>query len=165
MYLLSVLDFIIELVFVYIDYVLFFFFKQKTAYEMRISDWSSDVCSSDLLTDDLNDILQPFHWEAWKAALFSDHPDGWPDDDEQDAICQRVDSMAVGEHYQAWSEEVQEKIVSLFSHRLNSTAELRAKLEDANRSEERRVGKEWVARVNLGGRLIIKKKNKQELNN
>src|SRR3546814_5442655 len=28
--------------------VLFFFFKQKTAYEMRISDWSSDVCSSDL---------------------------------------------------------------------------------------------------------------------
>src|SRR3546814_3311391 len=28
---------------------LFFFFKQKTAYEMRISDWSSDVCSSDLV--------------------------------------------------------------------------------------------------------------------
>src|SRR3546814_17168087 len=32
----------------------FFFFKQKTAYEMRISDWSSDVCSSDLLR--LNDV-------------------------------------------------------------------------------------------------------------
>src|SRR3546814_19044283 len=29
----------------------FFFFKQKTAYEMRISDWSSDVCSSDLVAD------------------------------------------------------------------------------------------------------------------
>src|SRR3546814_10685114 len=29
--------------------ICFFFFKQKTAYEMRISDWSSDVCSSDLL--------------------------------------------------------------------------------------------------------------------
>src|SRR3546814_1458740 len=29
----------------------FFFFKQKTAYEMRISDWSSDVCSSDLVGD------------------------------------------------------------------------------------------------------------------
>src|SRR3546814_10835833 len=29
-------------------FVLIFFFKQKTAYEMRISDWSSDVCSSDL---------------------------------------------------------------------------------------------------------------------
>src|SRR3546814_3895606 len=31
-----------------ISIVVFFFFKQKTAYEMRISDWSSDVCSSDL---------------------------------------------------------------------------------------------------------------------
>src|SRR3546814_3804808 len=30
--------------------LVFFFFKQKTAYEMRISDWSSDVCSSDLVT-------------------------------------------------------------------------------------------------------------------
>src|SRR3546814_2656783 len=29
-------------------FIYFFFFKQKTAYEMRISDWSSDVCSSDL---------------------------------------------------------------------------------------------------------------------
>src|SRR3546814_12870490 len=29
----------------------FFFFKQKTAYEMRISDWSSDVCSSDLFSN------------------------------------------------------------------------------------------------------------------
>src|SRR3546814_8098035 len=34
----------------YMLYVCFFFFKQKTAYEMRISDWSSDVRSSDLLT-------------------------------------------------------------------------------------------------------------------
>src|SRR3546814_2315835 len=32
---------------------LIFFFNQKTAYEMRISDWSSDVCSSDLLTGNL----------------------------------------------------------------------------------------------------------------
>src|SRR3546814_1666296 len=31
--------------------MMFFFFKQKTAYEMRISDWSSDVCSSDLLVE------------------------------------------------------------------------------------------------------------------
>src|SRR3546814_8139807 len=30
-------------------FLCFFFFKQKTAYEMRISDWSSDVCSSDLV--------------------------------------------------------------------------------------------------------------------
>src|SRR3546814_4167709 len=31
-------------------WLVFFFFKQKTAYELRISDWSSDVCSSDLLS-------------------------------------------------------------------------------------------------------------------
>src|SRR3546814_10884635 len=33
----------------FLSCVSFFFFKQKTAYEMRISDWSSDVCSSDLM--------------------------------------------------------------------------------------------------------------------
>src|SRR3546814_4670549 len=33
-------------------FIIFFFFKQKTAYEMRISDWSSDVCSSDLVVVD-----------------------------------------------------------------------------------------------------------------
>src|SRR3546814_10246812 len=36
---------------------LFFFFKQKTAYEMRISDWSSDVCSSDLLMPRMRHLL------------------------------------------------------------------------------------------------------------
>src|SRR3546814_9726418 len=38
--------------FVLVFVCLFFFFKQKTAYEMRISDWSSDVCSSDLSYND-----------------------------------------------------------------------------------------------------------------
>src|SRR3546814_7823488 len=37
-------------------YLSFFFFKQKTAYEMRISDWSSDVCSSDLRSHRWPDI-------------------------------------------------------------------------------------------------------------
>src|SRR3546814_5244984 len=36
--------------------IYFFFFKQKTAYEMRISDWSSDVCSSDLEGSRAEDI-------------------------------------------------------------------------------------------------------------
>src|SRR3546814_7177048 len=65
--------------------VYFFFFKQKTAYEMRISDWSSDVCSSDLpppqieppptrikglaqkpsgLTLDALDLLPKLGWDA-----------------------------------------------------------------------------------------------------
>src|SRR3546814_8585628 len=41
----------------FIVLLLFFFFKQKTAYEIRISDWSSDVCSSDLL--DLRLLAHP----------------------------------------------------------------------------------------------------------
>src|SRR3546814_6281656 len=41
--------------------ICFFFYKQKTAYELRISDWSSDVCSSDLTITDL--------WPSIEAAL------------------------------------------------------------------------------------------------
>src|SRR3546814_12835351 len=41
----------------------FFFFKQKTAYEMRISDWSSDVCSSDLMRG--YNVLMPMGWDAF----------------------------------------------------------------------------------------------------
>src|SRR3546814_10412957 len=37
-----------SLLYAYLRTLFIFFFKQKTAYEMRISDWSSDVCSSDL---------------------------------------------------------------------------------------------------------------------
>src|SRR3546814_11811483 len=38
----------------------FFFFKQKTAYEMRISDWSSDVCSSDLEVSSVREQLADY---------------------------------------------------------------------------------------------------------
>src|SRR3546814_8131686 len=40
-------------------FVCFFFFKQKTAYEMRISDWSSDVCSSDLSASAAIRLMEP----------------------------------------------------------------------------------------------------------
>src|SRR3546814_6594313 len=42
---------------VYVYFFFVFFFKQKTAYEMRISDWSSDVCSSDLSGKDAHAFL------------------------------------------------------------------------------------------------------------
>src|SRR3546814_11752084 len=41
-------------------FLFFFFFKQKTAYEMRISDWSSDVCSSDLFALPLAPVSDVF---------------------------------------------------------------------------------------------------------
>src|SRR3546814_10564173 len=48
--------------------IIFFFFKQKTAYEMRISDWSSDVCSSDLVLDEATEGLAPLiRQEIWRA--------------------------------------------------------------------------------------------------
>src|SRR3546814_3751494 len=50
-YLCLVLTCVSLFVVLYFSFV-FFFFKQKTAYEMRISDWSSDVCSSDLPAGD-----------------------------------------------------------------------------------------------------------------
>src|SRR3546814_3575311 len=60
------------IVFVFYDcmFLFFFFFKQKTAYEMRISDWSSDVCSSDLpdgqrLEVTITDIARAGNYEPW----------------------------------------------------------------------------------------------------
>src|SRR3546814_17081754 len=45
-------------------YSVFFCFKQKTAYEMRISDWSSDVCSSDLIWNS----APCNRYQAWRSA-------------------------------------------------------------------------------------------------
>src|SRR3546814_2906168 len=54
MYFINVCCYVLVL---YLFFCVFFFFKQKTAYEMRISDWSSDVCSSDLHHSDIQTIL------------------------------------------------------------------------------------------------------------
>src|SRR3546814_13377037 len=105
-----------------------FFFKQKTAYEMRISDWSSDVCSSDLIKV-----------RRWDASLY--------------------DLLAAYGQVKLRSEPVvhmvsRRPVITLDAalHHLQRT--LGVKL----RSEERRVGKECVRRVDLGGRRIIQKK-------
>src|SRR3546814_14917840 len=56
----------------YYSVTFFFFFKHKTAYEMRISDWSSDVCSSDLrdfvsrVAESDRPKLQPIEFAAWR---------------------------------------------------------------------------------------------------
>src|SRR3546814_9642547 len=53
--------------------ILFFFFKQKTAYEMRISDWSSDVCSSDLRFDLRKPVLAEEHLAADEEGRDAEH--------------------------------------------------------------------------------------------
>src|SRR3546814_3433693 len=92
-----------------------FFFKQKTAYEMRISDWSSDVCSSDLVSH-------------FVAALSGDTD-----------VAELRRLAVFGETETARLEEVQRQIKDLQS---KSVAEAIKQLE---RSEERRVGKECVS--------------------
>src|SRR3546814_13971390 len=64
----------------------FFFFKQKTAYEMRISDWSSDVCSSDLSATRRNAASvwtrrkRLFRKKPWSGtACFRPRPESPPD--------------------------------------------------------------------------------------
>src|SRR3546814_10522744 len=93
----------------YLFYV-FFFFKQKTAYEMRISDWSSDVCSSDLRIEDHVVGVAPRHRRAGLGDQFEQIPVA---DENPGEIGKRI--PADGE------------------------------AEDAERSEERRVGKECVS--------------------
>src|SRR3546814_8967027 len=93
--------------------IVFFFFKQKTAYELRISDWSSDVCSSDL-----------------RARLPL--------------------PVAAGEH----GREPRYLPRRRHGHQLRHR---QAAVPLAVRSEERRVGKECVIRVDIGGRRNIKK--------
>src|SRR3546814_7360274 len=51
--------------------VFFFFFKQKTAYEMRISDWSSDVCSSDLTRMSSSSCARICDWADVLASMIS----------------------------------------------------------------------------------------------
>src|SRR3546814_2441425 len=87
--------------------VFVFFFKQKTAYEMRISDWSSDVCSSDLGTDQ--------RLQADVARLGQEH--GAQADRE------------IGHAGRPFAD----------------VSELAREPGPGLRSEERRVGKEWVS--------------------
>src|SRR3546814_19098405 len=110
-----------------------FFFKQKTAYEMRISDWSSDVCSSDLAAD--GGVVS----KRRRLAVSLEH-----------CVLQCVGGVlgvAAGDP----GEPVQLAVMAV-----------EQLLEGVPRSEERRVGKSVSVRVDLGGsRTIKKKKHKQ----
>src|SRR3546814_4759472 len=64
---------------------MFFFFKQKTAYEMRISDWSSDVCSSDLVgcQERVLDAVQGRNRVRDRAGTDREEQCGQPEDDAE----------------------------------------------------------------------------------
>src|SRR3546814_6173861 len=107
--------------------VCFFFFKQKTAYEMRISDWSSDVCSSDL--------EQPAATKLERAAM-------------QLTVETNVRAPIerVWEAYTTPDEIIRWNAASDDWHTTRAIVE-----ECMRRSEERRVGKEWVRTCRSGG--------------
>src|SRR3546814_5690895 len=75
----------------------FFVFKQKTAYEMRISDWSSDVCSSDLLDDDFELVQDTFRRFADdKLAPIAEHIHRHNDDIPEEIISGLAEMGAFG---------------------------------------------------------------------
>src|SRR3546814_17062166 len=85
---------------------LFFFFKQKTAYEMRISDWSSDVCSSDLRPAfELADIplrLKNIDMEVEQHAGFDGLPELHPvDAHEIDELARAAEAERFDRQYAA----------------------------------------------------------------
>src|SRR3546814_6185445 len=70
---------------------MFLFFKQKTAYELRISDWSSDVCSSDLIGVKAGDSVQV----AFVAGRDGCNGfDGWYVDNVELEVCEAVATMS-----------------------------------------------------------------------
>src|SRR3546814_4251302 len=74
---------LICILYVVFCFFVFFFFKQKTAYEMRISDWSSDVCSSDLPRGGDRGARQlPAQLDRRRGARSRRSPQGRPQDDE-----------------------------------------------------------------------------------
>src|SRR3546814_8218956 len=109
-------------------FIFFFFFKQKTAYEMRISDWSSDVCSSDLFIRERSAILAQAGENP--EAVFN-HPAWWIDQLRRSY----PDQWQVLLH----SANVPGPMTLRVNQRRSSVPQMLA------RSEERRVGKECVS--------------------
>src|SRR3546814_1599562 len=98
--------------------MIFFFFKQKTAYEMRISDWSSDVCSSDLLKLRIGSVKSTQKITKAKQMV---------------AAAKLRKAQAAAEAARPYSSRLEAVVASLAS-----------KIAGGSRSEERRVGKECV---------------------
>src|SRR3546814_17486104 len=69
---MSIILLCLAVLFLVVVYI--FFFKQKTAYEMRISDWSSDVCSSDLIARQLDGRtdVQRIQWHGRHMGMSTD---------------------------------------------------------------------------------------------
>src|SRR3546814_20923090 len=141
----------------------FFFFKQKTAYEMRISDWSSDVCSSDLiekagvvplawgengyrqLSNSKRDVKMPEDLKGMKlrvvgSPLYIDTFTALGANPTQMSWADAQPALATG------AVDGQENPLSIYAGaKMYDVAQKYLTLWNYVRSEERRVGKAWVS--------------------
>src|SRR3546814_2080676 len=124
----------------------FFFFKQKTAYEMRISDWSSDVCSSD---------LQPRRRQAHRLVLARGAHVG------ELLGLHRVDLEVVAAAVLADHHALVDRAAGI-DEDLAALLEVPQRVGDRLRSEERRVGKECVGTCRSRGSPNPEKKTKKK---
>src|SRR3546814_19897982 len=125
------------LVLVVFFYCVFFFFKQKTAYEMRISDWSSDVCSSDLrrFLKTSREGTTPLVFVKIRGQ-YKLRPEPAADTIVSLHYYGSEDTMVSDEDENSWAKAAEDAV-------LYGAAELAADFyEDERRSEERRVGNE-----------------------
>src|SRR3546814_9112065 len=91
----------------------FFFFKQKTAYEMRISDWSSDVCSSDLRLQVARDITERRR-----------HEDASRVQQEKIQLTSRLTTM--GEMASSLAHELNQPLTAISNYSMGAVAMLKA---------------------------------------
>src|SRR3546814_3475339 len=88
-----------------------FCFKQKTAYEMRISDGSSDVCSSDLQVIDVG-VLQRMRSEELLKAFIEGHPRADGEDENRHDECPEIKLHPVAERMRSEERRVGKECVS-----------------------------------------------------
>src|SRR3546814_14678692 len=129
--------------------IYFFFFKQNTAYEMRISDWSSDVCSSDLYWSWLRIVVRssaPFSPEAPVKG------------------CTMNCALPVGVFQTLCEAPTVRRKPPFLRTRLLKSRKSGKTASMASRIDRKSVvkGKRVSVRVDFGGRRIIKKKQKTQ---
>src|SRR3546814_18621103 len=126
--------------------VLFFFFKQKTAYEFRISDWSSDVCSSDLPHRDQREHIEVARLKRCPAAL--EKRPARPDHNGGRQHELNPSRHALGEEVMQCREQMPAHFEQEYGDcQRKGDPEAPRHIEEfgARRSEERLVGKECVS--------------------
>src|SRR3546814_12574991 len=119
--------------------VFFFFFKQKTAYEMRISDWSSDVCSSDL-TDNLEQRIAQHQSGEIAGYTQKRRPVSlvWQQD-----FGTRDEALSAEQQIKGWSRKQKEALIAADWDMISQLASKSFDTGLRQRSEERRVGIEY----------------------